>query len=77
MLESVSLDDIMSDGYSFLVEVLYRCERQGWTTGEVPILFENRQRGASKISRTEILKAMQLVLRLGSERLVRTRGSGD
>ena len=77
VLESVSLDDIMSDGYSFLVEVLYRCERQGWTTGEVPILFENRQRGASKISRTEILKAMQLVLRLGSERLVRTRGSGD
>jgi dolichol-phosphate mannosyltransferase len=69
VLESISLDGIMSDGYSFLVEVLYRCERQGWTTGEVPILFENRQRGASKISRTEILKAMQLVLHLGGERL--------
>jgi glycosyltransferase involved in cell wall biosynthesis len=70
VLESISLDGIMSDGYSFLVEVLYRCERRGWTTGEIPILFENRQRGSSKISQAEILKAMQLVLRLGGERLV-------
>lgn len=69
VLESIALDDIVSDGYSFLIEMLYRCQRQGWRIGEVPIVFENRQRGASKISRAEILKAMQTVARLRWERL--------
>lgn len=69
VLESIALDEIVSDGYSFLIEMLYRCQRQGWRVGEVPIVFENRQRGASKISKTEILKAMQTVVRLGWERV--------
>jgi glycosyltransferase involved in cell wall biosynthesis len=69
VLESIALDEIVSNGYSFLIEMLYRCQRKGWQVGEVPIVFENRQRGASKISRTEIFKAQQTVLRLGWERL--------
>jgi dolichol-phosphate mannosyltransferase len=69
VLESIALDEIVSDGYSFLVELLYRCQRRGWRIGEVPIVFENRQRGASKISKTEILKALLTVVRLGRERL--------
>lgn len=69
VLESIALDEIVSDGYSFLTEMLYRCQRQGWRIGEVPIIFENRQRGASKISRIEILRALQTVTRLGQERL--------
>jgi dolichol-phosphate mannosyltransferase len=64
VLESVPLDGIRSNGYSFLIELLYLCQRQGWRIGEVPILFENRQHGASKISRTEILRALQTVARL-------------
>jgi dolichol-phosphate mannosyltransferase len=68
VLESITLDEIVSNGYSFLIEVLYRCQRRGWHIGEVPIVFENRQRGASKISKTEILKAMQTVMRLSLER---------
>jgi dolichol-phosphate mannosyltransferase len=69
VLESIALDEIVSNGYSFLIEMLYRCQRRGWRVGEVPIVFENRQRGTSKISRTEILRAQQTVLRLGWERL--------
>ena len=71
VLESIPLDEIVSEGYSFLIEMLYRCQRRGWRMGEVPIVFENRQRGTSKISRIEILKAMQTVLRLGWERIRR------
>lgn len=71
VLESIPLDGIVSEGYSFLIEMLYRCQQRGWHTGEVPIVFENRQRGASKISKIEILKAMQTVLRLGWERIRR------
>jgi len=74
VLESIALDEIVSDGYSFLIEMLYRCQRKGWRVGEVPIVFENRQRGASKISKAEILKAMQTVIRLGWERFVRRLG---
>ena len=69
VLESIALDEIVSDGYSFLIEMLYRCQRQGWCIGEVPIIFEDRQRGASKISKFEILKAVQTVARLGRDRL--------
>ncbi len=68
VLESIALDEIVSDGYSFLIEMLYRCQQQGWRIGEVPIIFENRQRGASKISKTEIFRAMQTVLQLSRER---------
>jgi glycosyltransferase involved in cell wall biosynthesis len=69
VLESIALDEIVSNGYSFLIEMLYRCQRQDWRIGEVPIVFENRQRGTSKISKAEIFRAMQTVGRLGWERV--------
>lgn len=64
VLESLDLDTVFSDGYSFLIELLYRAQRRGFSVAEVPILFENRKLGASKISRGEILKAMYTVVRL-------------
>jgi dolichol-phosphate mannosyltransferase len=64
VLASVELDEIKASGYSFLIEMLYRVQRRGWQVGEVPIIFENRQLGTSKISRDEILKAMGTVVRL-------------
>jgi len=69
VLEAVDLDTIFSSGYSFLVEMLYKCQQLGYRVGEVPIVFENRRQGASKISRSEIWKAAYTVLRLGWERL--------
>ena len=69
VLESIALDEIVSNGYSFLIEMLYRCQRQGWHIWEVPIVLENRQRGTSKISKAEIFRALQTVGRLGWERL--------
>jgi dolichol-phosphate mannosyltransferase len=69
VLESLALDQILSDGYSFLIELLYRVQREGWRVGEMPIVFHNRQQGVSKISRTEIYKALYTVFRLFSERV--------
>jgi dolichol-phosphate mannosyltransferase len=71
VVASIPLDTIRSNGYSFLIEMLYLCQLQGWRIREVPIVFENRQRGASKISRAEILRALQTVVRLGWVRLSR------
>jgi len=69
VLESIELDTIFSSGYSFLIEMITRVQKKGFSIGEVPIVFVNRQRGASKISRLEIIKAVYTVLRLRWTRL--------
>lgn len=69
VLQSIDLDHIFSNGYSFLVEMAYKCQRLGCAFGETPIIFANRSRGTSKISQQEIFKAMYTVLRLTGSRL--------
>jgi dolichol-phosphate mannosyltransferase len=70
VLESIPLQDIFSSGYSFLVEMLFMCQRRGWQVGEVPILFEDRRLGTTKISRQEVFKAQYTILRLFGRRLL-------
>lgn len=69
VLASIPLDQIFSSGYSFLVEMLFMCQRRGWQIGEVPITFEDRRKGMTKISRQEVFKAQYTVLRLFVRRL--------
>lgn len=64
VIESIDLGAIQSDGYSFLVEMLYLCQAAGWRIGEAPILFVDRRFGTSKISKNEVSKAIGNVLRL-------------
>lgn len=64
VLDSIELGAIVSDGYSFLIEMLYQCQKGGWRIGEVPIIFEDRRQGKSKVSRQEIFKALRTVSRL-------------
>lgn len=64
VLETIDLDAIFSNGYSFLIEMAYQCQRAGFRIGEAPITFTNRTRGASKISRGEIAKALYTIVRL-------------
>ncbi len=69
VLEAIDLDRIFSNGYSFLIELIYYVQRRGFTVGEVPIIFEDRRRGTSKISHNEIYRALQTVGRLSLQRL--------
>jgi glycosyltransferase involved in cell wall biosynthesis len=64
LLRRVPLDSVRAEGYSFLVEMLFLAKRAGARALEVPITFEDRRFGVSKISRSEILKAILTVLRL-------------
>ncbi|MFH1084372.1 MAG: polyprenol monophosphomannose synthase, partial [Chloroflexota bacterium] len=64
VLRAVELDTIFSSGYSFLVEMATRCQRRGYSVGEIPIIFENRRLGSSKISRVEIFKSVYTIFRL-------------
>ncbi len=69
VLLSIPLDQVFSSGYSFLVEMLFMCQRRGWQIGEVPIIFEDRRAGTTKISRNEVIKAQYTVFRLFLRRL--------
>ena len=71
VLESIDLESIFSNGYSFLIEMLFNVQRRGFTVAEVPIRFMDRRLGASKISRNEITRAMYTVLRLSARRFLR------
>lgn len=68
VLDSIDLDAIFSNGYSFLVEILFLVQSAGWRIGESPILFEDRREGVSKISKSEIARAVYTVLRLFTRR---------
>ena len=69
VLQAIDLDSIRSNGYSFLIEMIYYVQRRGFSTGEVPIIFEDRRRGKSKISQAEVFRALQTVQRLSVKRL--------
>jgi dolichol-phosphate mannosyltransferase len=64
VLESLDLDAIQSNGYSFQIEMVYRTMRAGFRIGEVPIVFPDRRVGQSKMSRRIVLEALLTVWRL-------------
>jgi dolichol-phosphate mannosyltransferase len=49
-LEGIGLERIDSNGYVFQVEMAYVAERLGYKTMEIPIYFEDRRIGKSKMS---------------------------
>ena len=60
-----------TEGYSFLVETLFKCQRAGASITEVPIIFADRRRGQSKISKRIIFEAAWVLLKLCYSRLAR------
>ena len=73
LLEALLADGISSDGYAFQVELAYRAWRQGFAVGEVPITFQEREHGRSKLSRRIVVEALWRIAAWG----VRDRmGSG-
>jgi apolipoprotein N-acyltransferase len=54
-----------SQGYGFQIELVYRASRMGYTLGEVPITFREREHGHSKISRAIVVEALYDVARWG------------
>jgi len=68
VLESLDLESIRSDGYSFQIEMNYRCHERGFRIGELPIIFVDRHAGTSKMSKQIVREAVIMVwkLKLGS-----------
>ncbi len=57
MLTQLPLDRVVSDGYAFLVEMLYEAHRRGARIGEVPIIFVERRLGVSKLSGSVLVES--------------------
>lgn len=66
-LRNVKLGRVISRGYSFQQEVLYRCRRAGCRLGETPIVFENRRAGSSKVDAREAARSIGVLLALGGQ----------
>jgi len=67
VLEALDLETIDSTGYAFQIEMTYRALKKGFVVKELPIVFEDRRVGQSKMSRAIFLEAIVVVwkLRLG------------
>ncbi|MCI1779728.1 MAG: polyprenol monophosphomannose synthase [Bacteroidales bacterium] len=50
VLESINLEKIKMKGYGFQIEMKYTTNKLGFKIKEVPIIFEDRKRGTSKMS---------------------------
>ena len=64
VLEAIDIDRIKSEGYSFQIEMNYRCLEKGFTIGEVPIIFIDRHAGSSKMSKKIVREAVVMVWKL-------------
>jgi len=68
VLETIPLDRVKSNGYSFQIEMSYRAWRKGFRVTEVSIIFTDRVEGQSKMNRKIVREAIWMVwwLRLSS-----------
>ena len=60
-LESMDLSSVRSDGYAFQAEMSFRAKKAGFGFAEVPITFEDRRVGQSKMSAGIVLEALWVV----------------
>jgi apolipoprotein N-acyltransferase len=73
-LRELVTHQLRSEGYAFQVELAYRAWRRGMAVGEVPITFEERRHGHSKISRAIVAEALwQVFVWAVRDRVLRRR----
>lgn len=64
MLRQMLVRPIASSGYAFQEEMLYIAEQMDATIVEIPVVFEDRAHGTSKLSRKDIVEFFRTMLRL-------------
>jgi dolichol-phosphate mannosyltransferase len=63
-LARLPLDSMVSNGYAFIVEMLFEASRRGCRIGEVPIIFIERRQGQSKVSARVLAESLIVPWRL-------------
>ena len=64
MLAALPLERVESNGYSFQIEMSFRAWKHGFSLGEIPIMFVDRDVGESKMSKHIVYEAVWSVWRL-------------
>ncbi|NWF50118.1 MAG: polyprenol monophosphomannose synthase [Ignavibacteriaceae bacterium] len=61
VLESIDLDRVKSNGYSFQIEMTFKAYKKGFRIKEIPIVFVDRVKGKSKMSKKIVREAVIMV----------------
>ena len=72
ILETIDLDKIHSNGYSFQIEMSFRAWRKGFRIKEIPIVFTDRVDGKSKMSPQIVREAIWVVWKLKIQQILGT-----
>lgn len=57
-IKQILATPLNSEGYIFQIEATFRAYKEGFAVKEIPIIFENRRKGSSKISKGIIFEAL-------------------
>ena len=73
VIEAIGPANLKSDGYAFQIEIKYKAYKKGFRIREIPIIFEDRYLGNSKMNKKIVIEAMYrvLLMRLGMSKLSR------
>jgi dolichol-phosphate mannosyltransferase len=64
VLEKINLDKVRSNGYAFQIEMNFKAWKNGFMLKEIPIIFVDRVKGKSKMSRKIVREAVTMVWKL-------------
>lgn len=64
VLESIDLGKVKSNGYSFQIEMTFKAYAKGFKIKEIPIVFMDREKGKSKMSKKIVREAVTMVWKL-------------
>lgn len=64
VIEKINIDSLFSKGYLFQIELKYRAYKLGFKISEIPIIFEERKNGTSKMSKNIFIEAMMKIWKL-------------
>lgn len=71
VLEAINLERVKSTGYCFQIELNFRAIKKGFKVVEIPIIFEDRRYGESKMSGNIIKEALIMPIRLRIESIIK------
>lgn len=74
-LQSLNLDNVFSNGYSFQIELNFKIWSQGLKVNEIPITFYERRDGQSKMRGAIVYEAVFAVFRLRLKKIFGTLNS--
>jgi len=64
LLQAINLDSLQASGYGFLIELKYRALQKSKSFSQIPIIFNDRQHGQSKIPKSTLFNNLLLVPRI-------------